>query len=319
MLASVVFSFRNEEVVLPLLIAEIKSVFANIEEDWELIFVNDASTDRSVEVLRAEASKLTTGKIRVVEMARRFGVEESFMAGIEYSQGDAIILMYTDMQDPPSIILEMLKEWRAGADIVHTVRRKRIGEPLRKRVAAHIAYRAIDWMSNITIPHDSGEFKLISRRVSKILLGLSEPEPYLRGLIPWIGFKQAKVYYDLQPRAAGNSKVALFGPKARAVLLSGLTSFSVKPLVFILGVGLCGTLLSLFAGAIFLLGCLLNKVSGTFGLVSLLSFLWSTLILAIGVVGYYISRVFKNTLNRPRYIVQEVLDFQNENACIHSN
>jgi glycosyltransferase involved in cell wall biosynthesis len=308
MLVSVVFSFKNEEAVLPLLVAEMKKVFDTIEEDWELIFVNDASTDRSVDILKEEAVKLGAGRLKVVEMSRCFGVEESFLAGIEHARGDAIILMYTDMQDPPSVILEMLAEWRKGADIVHTVRKKRVGEPLSKIVAAHIAYRVIDWMSNIQVPHDSGDFKLITRRVANILLDLKEPEPYLRGLIPWIGFKQARVYYDLMPRVAGQSKVALFGSKARAVLLSGLTSFSVKPTMFILEVGIFGTGLSTLAGILFLIAALFGKANATLGLVLLALFLWSTLVLAIGIVGYYISRVFKNTLGRPRYIVREVLE-----------
>ncbi len=303
---SFVFSFYNEEQALPLLIQKIREVMKKQSEDYEMIFVNDASTDHSLKVLMQEAKKKAKGDIVVVNLSRRFGVEESFLAGIEMAQGDAVILMYTDMQDPPEVVLNMLQSYKEGAEIVHTVRRKRIGEHPLKNCAAFIAYRVIANLADIRIPYDAGEFKLISKNVAKHLLSLPEMEPYLRGLIPWIGFKQAYVEYDMQPRGAGQSKVALFGKKAWTVFLNGIFSFSDGPIYFILFLGLFG----LFVSIVFGLALIVYKSYVWFNLLAeLMIVLWSTLMLAGGILGLYVLKIYKNTRGRPRYIIHEVLRF----------
>jgi polyisoprenyl-phosphate glycosyltransferase len=305
-LISFVFSFYNEEQILPLLIGRIREVMLKEPDDFELIFVNDASTDHSAQKIQTLAQGKSKGKIVLVNMSRKFGVEEGFLAGIQTAQGDAVILMYADMQDPPELVREMLKLWREGAEVVHTVRRRRIKEHPLKMAAAFFAYRLITRLADIPIPLDAGEFKLLSRRVAQHLLALPEAEPYLRGLIPWIGYRQNYVDYDMQPRPLGRSKVPLFGKKAWTVFLSGMVSFSDWPVLGILSLGVMGILSSSILAIILALGQSLGARS--IGLLFLL-FLWATLMVALGIVGLYVLRIYKNTRGRPRYIIKEVVKF----------
>lgn len=298
-LVSIVFSFRNERECLPHLFERLAAIVASEPETFEFVFVDDRSSDGSADIIRAHASPDYT--VKLVEMSRRWGVEECFLAGLDQAAGDAVIFMYTDLQDPPETIREMLAAWRNGADIVHTVRRRRIGETRRKVVAAWLAYRLIDKLAEVGIPPDSGEFKLMSRRVVEHVRALKENDPYLRGLIPWVGFNQAFVEYDLQPRPFGGSKIALFGRKAQTVLISGLVSFSDTPVRAILLAGLLG----LGLGGAWLLPALV--FAGPQGLMfPFILTLWGLLMLAVAVVGIYVHRIHKDVRGRPRWIVESV-------------
>lgn len=301
---SIVFSFYNEQEAIPALIQNIREVMRKESEDFELIFVNDDSTDSSVEVILRQ-QKSRGEDIVVVNMSRRFGVEESFMAGLEVARGDAVILMYTDMQDPPETLHEMIAKWRQGADIVHSIRRRRIGENPLKKIAVHFAYKWITDVSSIKIPRDSGDFKLLSRRVVSHVLKFNETEPYLRGLIPWVGFRQESVLYDLQPRRVGKSKVSLFGKKALRVFLSGIFSFSDFPVHLILLMTAAGFGASLVMLLFLLSGHSLPLASEGMGFIML--FLWTLTMLAVSVIGVYVLKIYQNTTGRPRYIIKEVL------------
>ncbi len=301
MLISIIFSFYNEQESLTELIARLRAVFAALPCDYELIFVNDASSDQSVAVLTKLArSSPKREKIVCVTMSRRWGVEECFMAGLEQSKGDAAILMYTDLQEPPELIPQMMDAWQKGADIVHTIRRRRINENVLKRLAAFIAYRFIAFFSDTTIPLDAGEFKLMSRRVVGYLLRCPEPNPYLRGLIPWIGFKQSQVYYDLGERRFGSSKIALFGSKAWSVFFSGIFAFSALPVIGIFVMG--------FLGVCVLLGLAMSTSSqiNAQHAIFVIVVLWAMLMIAIGIVGVYALKIFRTVSGRPRYIVDEI-------------
>lgn len=310
-LISIVFSYRNEEEVLPILIKRVTKALQGIPEDLELIFVDDDSTDNSVATIFNLANQV--GKLRLIQMTRRFGVEECFLAGLEHARGDAVVLMYTDMQDPPEIVAEMLARWRKGADIVHGVRKRRLGESKLKIIASHFAYRIISRVSEVPIPNDAGEFKLMSRVVANHLLKLRETDPYLRGLVPWIGYKQDYVEYDLQPRAAGKSHVPLFGKKAWTVFLSGFTSFSMVPIYLILLIGILGSL-TMASIVVIMAIVAVFKPLPIWGLgLSFALLLWSTLMLAIGFVAVYVGRIYKDVRGRPRYIIKQVLDLGQEN------
>jgi len=301
---SIVFSFYNEQEAIPALIQNIRSVMLKEPESYQLIFVNDDSTDNSVQAILQQA-KMPKEEIMVVNMSRRFGVEESFMAGLEVAGGDAVILMYTDMQDPPETIHEMLAKWRQGADVVHTIRRRRMGEHPAKIVAAHFGYKWITKISDIKIPRDAGDFKLLSRRVVDYMRKFNETEPYLRGLIPWIGFKQDSVLYDLQPRKVGKSKVSLFGKKTLKVFLSGVFSFSDFPVHCILFLAVAGFLATFTAGLFVLFtNPWLHPFAGVF---VFLLFLWSIVMLALGIVGVYVVNIYRNTTGRPRYIIKDII------------
>jgi dolichol-phosphate mannosyltransferase len=301
---SIVFSFYNEQEAIPALIQTIRAVMLKESEDYELIFVNDDSKDNSVQAI-LQQTKIPKEEIMVVNMSRRFGVEESFMAGMEVARGDAVILMYTDMQDPPETIHEMLSKWRQGADVVHTIRRRRMGEHPAKTIAVHFAYKWITKISDIKIPRDAGDFKLLSRRVVNHVRKFNETEPYLRGLIPWIGFKQESVLYDLQPRTVGKSKVALFGKKALKVFLSGIFSFSDFPVHFILFLAAAGFLGTCVAGILLLFDNQIFYPFAGFGV--FLLFLWALTMLALGIIGTYVVNIYRNTTGRPRYIIKDII------------
>ncbi|HEY4635767.1 MAG TPA: glycosyltransferase family 2 protein, partial [Rhodospirillales bacterium] len=187
-LVSVVLSFRNEAEVLPELIRRLDAVLSKDLDDYELVFVNDDSTDGSLEVLIA--ARADNRRIKIVNMSRRFGQPECLMAGIAHAKGDAVIYMDADLQDPPEVIPDMLAKWRDGAEVVYTVRTRREGENPLKMWLTRLAYRAINVSSEIDMPVNAGDFRLLSRVVRDRLLDLAEHDPYARGLVPWIGYRQ---------------------------------------------------------------------------------------------------------------------------------
>ena len=187
-LVSVVFSFRNEADNIPTLVGRLEKMFAGQDVDYEVIFVNDASTDASLSLLVAERQR--NPRITIVNMSRRFGVAEGVIAGMATSHGDAVVYMDADLQDPPEVIPALIDRWRQGADVVHTVRTRRHGENALKMAATRVAYRLIQLGSSIELPVDAGDFKLLSRPAVDHLLRLRESDPYLRGLVVWLGFNQ---------------------------------------------------------------------------------------------------------------------------------
>lgn len=315
MMISVILSFVNEEEVLPELIRRVVGVLSNEPEDYEIIFVNDNSTDKSLELLlKARASN---PQIKIINTSRRFGMVECILAGIERSKGDAIVYLDTDLQDPPEVIPELLEKWRNGADVVYTVRTKRDGENPIKMWITKQAYKIISLFSEIDLPVDSGNFRLINRKIRYQLLQLREVEPYLRGLVRWIGFKQEAVYYDREARFAGDCHVPLFGTGPAKEFMAGLTTFSVAPIFILLGVGFFVTIFSFLALIIIFICGISSGLSSTAALVSFLFFLWGSLVFAISFVGVYVTRIYKDVRGRPRYIIDDVIgfdDFDDENV-----
>ena len=206
-LVSVVLSFRNEDDVLPELISRLDAVLSKQPVDYELVFVNDDCTDGSYALLKKAAAK--NKKIKVVNMSRRFGVSECVMAGMAHASGDAIVYMDSDLQDPPEVIPELIAKWKDGADVVYTVRTKREGESPLKMWITRMAYRAINASSEVDLPVNAGDFRLLSRKKCDQLLELGEMDPYTRGLIPWLGGRQEPVYYQRDARAAGEGENAI--------------------------------------------------------------------------------------------------------------
>jgi dolichol-phosphate mannosyltransferase len=309
---SVVVSFRNEEDVLAELIARLQRALRGAGIAYELVFVNDASTDRSLSVLQQHAKD--DAGIRIVNMSRRFGVAPCLLAGMRFATGEAVVYLDADLQDPPELIPTLVERWREGADVVYTVRTSRKGESVAKRWITRAAYHFIQLTSDIVLPVEAGDFKLLSRRAVQRLLDLEEKDPYVRGLVSWIGFQQVAVPYERQPRAAGRSHFPLLRSTGPAVAFAtAVTSFSHVPLVAFLLVGVLAGSASAF-GLVAVLGLRLAGVvlpegSGLalFGLL-----LWSTLVLGIGVLGLYLGKVHAEVLNRPRYIVESTHGFDPE-------
>ena len=308
-LISFVFSFRNEEKNLKSLIDRVhKSVQKTQNWDYELIFVNDDSTDNSENILLDLQKKFP---IKIINMSRRFGTNPCVLAGFENCSGDCIIYMDSDLQDPPELITELIKQHEKGFDIVHTKRTKRLGEPKFKLFFTNIAYTIIHKLSDINLEKDVGDFKLISKRALDKILEQKEYNPYIRGLSVWVGFKQTYVDYVRDAREAGESKFSLFAEGPVTQFIRGVTSYSLKPLY--LGV-LLGFLAFLFS-ILLIIYAFYAKVSGiavpgTTGILIVISFFSGALLSTIGIMGIYLARIFEQTKGRTRYVIKDIKDYK---------
>jgi glycosyltransferase involved in cell wall biosynthesis len=310
-LVSVVLSFRNEAENIPTLISRLAAVFVSCDAEYELLFVNDASTDQSMSVLMAERER--NARVKILNLSRRFGVAEGVMAGMAWAGGDAVIYMDVDLQDPPELIPLLLERWRGGADVVHTVRTNRRGESVLRVKATRLAYRLIQYGSTIDLPVDAGDFKLLSRRAVNHLLGLRESDPYLRGLVAWLGFNQVVVPYERAARHAGKTHFPFFSRNPWKTFVTGVTSFSFLPIYACLALAGAGLVVSalVFAFALAVGG---TPTAGPAALIALLLFLWATTVGAIGIVGVYIVRIYKDVRGRPAYLVQSTFGLSKRNS-----
>jgi dolichol-phosphate mannosyltransferase len=307
-LVSVVFSFRNETENLPALVSRLAAMFGGESVEYELLFVNDASADASVEVLTGLRG--SNPRIKIINMSRRFGVAECARAGLSYARGDAVIYMDTDLQDPPEVIPQLLAAWRQGAEIVHTVRTRREGESRLKTWLVGRAYRLIRFGATIELPVDAGDFKLLSRRAVEHLLRLRESDPYLRGLVVWLGFTQAQVPYVRSGRHGGRTHFPFFSRNPWKTVVVGLTSFSFGPIyacAALAGVGLVAAVVTLAAAAY--LAVHGNPRAMPVALAGVITFFWGTLLGGVSIVGLYVVRIYKDVRGRPQYIVASTVGF----------
>jgi glycosyltransferase involved in cell wall biosynthesis len=304
---SIVFSFRNEEGVLDELIDRVTAMFKGEGCPYELIFVNDNSTDSSLEILtgRAKSDKA----IKIINMSRNFGVGECVLAGMKHATGDAVIYMDTDLQDPPEVIPELLEKWREGADLVYTRRTSRDGETAFRLWATGVAYKIINAVSEIDMPVEAGDFRLLSRRAVDELLKLPEAQPYLRGMTQWIGFTRAEVRYRRAPRSAGETHFpGVFSKGPVKTFVDGLTSFSMFPLYLLMYAGLAGAALGLGGLVLTALAALVGWGCATAAWVFFALSLWGGLMIGLGIVGLYIARIYRDVRGRPLYIIKDKIN-----------
>jgi polyisoprenyl-phosphate glycosyltransferase len=303
---SVVLSFRNEAENIPALIARLAAMFAREGVDYELVFVNDASTDDSLKVLLD--AREHNPRVKVLTLSRRFGVAEGVLAGLAVATGDAVVYMDADLQDPPEVVPELLAHWREGADVVHTVRTQRRGESALKIRATRLAYRIVGYGSTIELPVDAGDFKLLSRKAVHHLLQLRESDPYLRGLVVWLGFNQAFVPYERDARHAGRTHFPFFSRNPWKTFALGMTSFSFLPIYACLALAAIGMLA---AAVVLLLAVIMaanqSTLAGRTAVFGFVTLVWGTTIGAIGAVGLYVIRIYKDVRGRPAYIVQSAI------------
>ncbi|MBN2591417.1 MAG: glycosyltransferase family 2 protein [Sedimentisphaerales bacterium] len=314
MLVSVVFSFRNEEKVIPELIKRLSDTFKPLNVEYEFIFVNDNSNDGSLELLLNYHN--TDNNIKIINMSRRFGVTPCVIAGMKHTRGDAVVYMDCDLQDPPELIPKLIDEYKKGADVVHTTRTKRKGENFFKMQLTKLAYKTINAISDIELPENSGDFKLLSRRAVEQLLQLNEYDPFMRGLVRWVGFKQVNVFYERDPRFAGEAKFPLFRSlNPMKEFIRGLTSFSELPLYFAL---VMGFLVSTGA-LIYLIYIIITRVfwgmhqPGWPAIMVTMLFLCGTILSTIGVLGLYVGKIHQEMKQRPLYIIESKIGID-ENA-----
>ena len=292
-----------------------RTVFSKLMDEqvigsYELIFVNDNSRDKSEQLLRAE---LERGDVVLVNMTRNFGVSECVMAGMSYAKGDAVIYMDADLQDPPELIPELIKVWKEDLEVgvVYTTRIRRKGEHFLKLLVTKIGYRLINAISDVELPVDSGDFKLLSRVVVDRLLELKEDKPYLRGLVSWVGYKQVPVFYERDERFDGrkNTKMRVLSRKVLYYWLDrALISFSDTPLKVILLLGLLLSFVSLsYIGVILVQKIMGWYVPGWPAIMSAILLSGGIQMMMLGFVGLYVGAIFRETKNRPQYLVKEVL------------
>lgn len=307
-LVSVVLSFRNEEPVLKELVERLQASLETVTRAYELIFVNDASTDSSLEMLQDMSA--ADPRVKIINMSRVFGVSQCALAGMAYSSGEAVVTMDADLQDPPELLPELISKWQEGADVVYTVRKSRAGEPAIKMGATRLAYRLLRMTSDIDMPIESGDFKLMSRRVVEALVRLNEKDPFLRGLVRWVGYKQVPVYYSREARFAGESHFAFYGRKAVWNFVSGIASFSLLPLHGALVLGFLVSLGAfLYLVGIFVMKYLGWNLPGWSAIMATMLFLGGTQLLTIGVLGIYIGKIYEEAKGRPNYIVESLVGF----------
>ncbi len=316
MLLSFIFSFRNEEENIPELVTQVTSAVKDIPDfQYEMIFVNDDSSDKSYDVL-AELQK--THPITIINMTRRFGVTPCVLAGFANAKGEAIIYMDTDLQDPPGLIPEMVEKYRQGAEVVHTTRTHRDGESAAKMWITKRAYRIINYFADIHLPENTGDYKLLSRKVVDHILALPESDPYLRGLSIWVGYKQDFIYYRRRPRFGGVTHMPLFGKGPAREFIRGLTSFSATPLYFSLFLGFATVFVSMVLIAYALVIKLLNIAApGASGVLIAVSFFSGVVLMTNGVIGLYVARIYNEVKGRPKYLIRNIVKPQNtrqENA-----
>ena len=308
---SIVFSFRNEADVLPELIKRTRRVTQQLKEngilrDAEMIFVNDASSDASAALLLNETNN-GGNDIKLINMSRTFGVAPCVMAGLTHASGDAVIYMDADLQDPPEVIADLVAAWcqNPDADVVHTKRLSRHGESPIKLMITNIGYRILNRYSNVPIPVNAGDFKLLSRRVVNHLLSFKEFNPFMRGLVSWVGFKQIFIHYDRQARFAGKSKFFILSKKVVSnFLTSALINFSSVPLQIATYCGLVAILIDF----IFIVHVAIQKITnqaipGWTALMTVILFLGGVQLFSIGTIGLYLHSVHEQTKNRPPYII----------------
>jgi polyisoprenyl-phosphate glycosyltransferase len=307
---SLVLPIYNEEEVIPELDRRLQEFLARLALPAEVVFVDDGSRDRSMELLRDAAGR--DPRYRVLSFARNFGHQTAITAGVDYARGQAVVVMDADLQDPPEIVLEMVAKWREGFDVVYGRRRKRSGESWFKLVTARAFYRVFKAMIPIEVPLDTGDFRLMSRRVVVALRALRETHRFVRGMVSWVGFKQTEVLYDRPGRFAGDTKYPL--RKMVRFALDGITSFSILPLRFATYVGMVTILASMgvIVWALVSKYVLHHVVEGWTGLMIVVAVLASVQLLMIGILGEYIGRIYEEVKRRPLYVVGDTVNVDPE-------
>jgi dolichol-phosphate mannosyltransferase len=305
MLISVVVPLLNEEGNLRELHSRLVKTLDALGVEHEIIFVDDGSTDASVQVI--EQLSATDPSVKGLRFSRNFGHEAASTAGMDHATGDAVVLMDADLQDPPEVIAEMVEKWRAGNQIVLAVRRKREGETLFKRSTSWLFYRILDRLSDVEIPMDAGDFRLIDAKVLAALKEMREQDRFVRGLVAWTGFRTVNVLYDRPARFSGQTK---YNPiKLLLLSLDAAVGFSTKPLRIATAVGFVVTLISLEEAMRILIYKLIwgIQIPGFALLTVGLFFIGGVQMLLLGVIGEYIGRIYRQTQARPLYIVRDVI------------
>ncbi|HOB19340.1 MAG TPA: glycosyltransferase family 2 protein [Candidatus Atribacteria bacterium] len=309
---SVVVPMYNEEEVIAETYKRLKKVMDGTGETYELIFVNDGSRDRSAEIIRDLAKD--DRNIRLIDFSRNFGHQIAVTAGLDYAAGQAVVIIDADLQDPPEVIPEMMKKWREGYHVVYGKRLKRQGETAFKKATAYMFYRVLAMLTNDSIPKDTGDFRLIDRKVCDAMKRLTEKNRFLRGMISWVGFNQTAVEYVRDERFAGETKYPL--KKMLKFAADGIFSFTYKPLKL---ASYLGFILSI-SGFLYLLYVLYQRfiahatVSGWASTIAVNIVFNGITLIILGIIGEYVGRIYEEAKDRPLYLVKETIGFSGDSG-----
>ncbi|WP_078409442.1 glycosyltransferase family 2 protein [Priestia abyssalis] len=300
---SIIIPVYNEELVVRETYKRLKAVMEQTDGTYELLFVNDGSKDKTIDILKELSVRDET--VKYLDFSRNFGHQIAITAGMDYAAGEAVVIIDADLQDPPELILDMIQKWKEGYEVVYAKRTKRKGETFFKKQTAHLFYRVLRASTEIDIPLDTGDFRLIDRKVCDQLVSMKERSRFVRGLVSWVGFKQTAIEYERDERLAGETKYPL--KKMLRFSMDGITSFSYKPLKL---ASILGVLLS-FSSVIWMFIVLYLKlftdstVTGWSSLLMTMLFFNGVVLVMLGVIGEYIGRIYDEAKDRPLYILQD--------------
>jgi glycosyltransferase involved in cell wall biosynthesis len=303
-LISVVMPAYNEQDTLGITFARLEQAFAGTPHEWELVFVNDGSEDHTLQ--KATSYRPTAFRMVVVDLSRHFGKEAALSAGLRASSGDAVIPLDADLQDPPELLLEMIGRWEGGAEVVVAKRANRSSDSWGKRVSANLFYRTFNMISDVHIPENVGDFRLMDRAVVDAINNLPENRRFMKGLFAWAGFRTEEMEYVRPARAAGQTKFNGF--RLMSLAMEGVTSFSTAPLRLVTYVGGSVAIASILYGAFIVLRTLIFGIDlpGFASVVSLVAFLSGIQLLGLGIVGEYVGRTYIESKSRPPYVIRKV-------------
>jgi glycosyltransferase involved in cell wall biosynthesis len=308
---SIIIPIFNEAAVIDELQRRLREVMGKLEtvvRSWEVVFIDDGSKDASLAMLKELAQ--AEPRFKVVSFARNFGHQLAITAGVDKAEGDAVVIMDADLQDPPEVVLEMITRWREGFDVVYGVRRSRAGETLFKKLTAAAFYRFLrSMLGGISIPVDAGDFRLMSRPVVLTLRALRERHRFVRGMVAWVGFKQSALYYDREARFAGQTKYPL--SKMLRFAIDAITSFSIAPLRLASWLGVLSALVAVVYAlfVVYVRVFLGGVVQGWATLIIVVALGTSAQLFMTGILGEYVGRIYEEIKRRPLYITAELLNF----------
>ena len=299
---SIIAPCYNEEETIEPFLRRIEEILTQINEPYEIVFINDGSRDNTLNVLIN--AKQNFKNIRIINFSRNFGKEAALTAGLDKARGEAVIPIDVDLQDPPELIKELVARWREGYDVVLAKRADRTSDSFAKRVSADLFYKLNGKISNVDIPNNVGDFRLMSKRVVEALKQLPENQRFMKGLFAWVGFKTFVIEYVREKREAGQS--SFNGWKLWNFALDGITSFSTLPLRIWLYIGALVSFLSFLYGSFIILKTLIFGVDlpGYASLADIMIFLGGIQIKGIGILGEYIGRIYSESKRRPSYIIE---------------
>ncbi|QWU47930.1 glycosyltransferase family 2 protein [Bacillus sp. NP247] len=312
-LISVVVPMYFEEEVAQECYNRLKSVMLQNNINYEFVFVNDGSTDRTMEILSEIAAN--DYRTKIVNFARNFGHQVAVTAGIAAAKGDAIVIIDADLQDPPEVIPELIAKWEEGYEVVYAKRKQRKGETWFKLLTAKYFYKFLNYMSDIDIPKDTGDFRIIDRKVADVFNQMTERNRFIRGMMSWVGFRQTYVEYERDERFAGETKYPL--KKMIKFASDGIIAFSTKPLRIVMSLGLLSVLISiavlLYTITVKIIGN--DTQTGWASIMVAITFFSGIQLLGLGIVGQYIARIYDESKNRPIYIVKETVNLEKDETA----